>query len=390
MDYSPLFASRTFFQTYRPSKEVPYDFQVADPDPSYFPTEHILEAAGKALSERGREVAVYPEPMGDEELRQVISERTKSLEDISVPIDQIIIISGSTQGLCLVADTFIEPGDTVITEQYTYPGTLRAFNRCSPKIVDISLDENGMDTEKLAETLEDLRKRKIQPKFIYTITNFQNPTGAVMSLKRRRNLLSLARDYNTPIFEDDVYGDLIYEGEPVPPIYSLAGGEGVIKLGSFSKIIGAGMRIGWLITPTPIIPKMLTIKADSGVNSFSMMVVAEYVRKHMHDRLEEMRGIYRAKRDAMLEALDDYLGDSTEWSHPRGGLFIWLKIPIKVDPDKLLSTALEKGVNYYPGPKFSPRNEGKEYLRLAYSNYGHEDIRKGVKLLAEAMNKTRT
>ncbi|MBI4258606.1 MAG: PLP-dependent aminotransferase family protein [Thaumarchaeota archaeon] len=388
LNYENLYASRTSFKTYRPPNEVAYDFQVADPDPSHFPTEHIREAADRALSERGGQIAVYPDAMGDEKLRQIISDRTRILEDLSLPIDQIIVISGSTQGLCLMADTFIEPGDTVITEQYTYPGTLRAFNRCAPQIAGIPLDKDGIDTEKLAEVLEDLRKRKVHPKFIYTITNFQNPTGVIMSLKRRKELIRLAKDYDTPIFEDDVYGDLIYEGTPLPSIYSLAGGENIIKLGSFSKIIGAGMRIGWLVAAKQVIPKILTTKVDSGVNSFSMMVVAEYMEAHMHDRLEEMQGIYRSKRDAMLAALEDYLGSSAEWSSPHGGLFIWLKTPSKANSDKLLTKALEKGVNYYPGPKFSPIGEGREYLRLAYSHYSPNDIRRGVKLLAEAMNES--
>ncbi len=390
IDYTRLFASRTSFESYRPPKDLPYDFQVADPDPAHFPAEHILEAARSTLRLRGSDIAPYPPELGDPGLREVIAERSRILDNLSVPTDQIIVTTGSTQGLCLMADTFVDVGDTIIAEVYTYPGALRAFNRCSPSIIGVPVDENGMDLERLAGVLEDLGKRNVKAKMIYTITSFQNPTGVVMSMKRRKELLGLAKDYNIMVFEDDVYGDLIYEGEPLTPLFALSGGEGVVKLGSFSKIVGAGMRLGWLIVPKQVVPKILVTKVDAGVNSLSMMVVGEYMKNNMSERLEEMRGVYRAKRDAMLDALEDYLGSTAEWSHPRGGLFIWLKTPRKVDSDKLLKAAHENGVNYYPGPRFSPEGRGTEYLRLAYSYYSPEEIRTGVKLLAEAMEKART
>jgi 2-aminoadipate transaminase len=309
----------------------------------------------------------------------------QSHEDIDIPPSRIMITNGSTQGLLMVAEAFLNPGDTVVIEEFCYPGTLRAFSYCEPRYATVPTDEEGIIVTELVRVLDRLAAERITPKFIYTIANFQNPTGSVMSLSRRQALMQLAEERHLLVIEDDAYGDLIYEGEPVTSLYALSHTDNVVRLGTFSKIVAAGVRLGWIVAPEPVLAKMAVAKIDGGTSAFTSRAVAEYLKDHLDDRMDTLLGVYRAKRDAMLEALDEHLDGVAIWSRPRGGLFIWVRLPEGIDTMKLLEAAHAAGVTYLPGANFSPEGRGANYLRLSFAYLTPEKIRAGIAVLARVL-----
>jgi 2-aminoadipate transaminase len=309
----------------------------------------------------------------------------KRHEGIDIPPSRIMITNGSTQGLLMVAEAFLNTGDTVIIEEFCYPGTLRAFTYCEPRYATVPTDDEGIIVTELTSVLDRLAAQGVTPKFIYTIANFQNPTGSVMSLSRRQALMQLAEARQLLVIEDDAYGDLIYEGEPVPSLYTLSRTRNVVRLGTFSKIVAAGVRLGWLIAPEPVLAKMAVSKIDGGTSAFTSRAVAEYLQDHLDDRMGTLLRVYRAKRDAMLEALAEHLDGVVTWSQPRGGLFIWVRLPEGADSTKLLDAAHTAGVTYLPGSNFSPEGKGANYLRLSFAYLSPEKIREGIAVLAAVL-----
>jgi 2-aminoadipate transaminase len=337
------------------------------------------------LRREGPELALYPGDMSHDAARQLVSSKVKAHEGVDIPPSRIMITNGSTQGLLMVAEAFLNPGDTVIIEAFCYPGTLRAFSYCEPRYVTVPTDEEGIIVSELSQALERLEAEGVTPKFIYTIANFQNPTGSVMSLARRQGLMRLAEERHLLVIEDDAYGDLIYEGEPVPSLYALSQTQNVLRLGTFSKIVAAGVRLGWIIAPEAVLAKMAVSKIDGGTSAFTSRAVAEYLQAHLDDRMHTLLGVYRDKRDAMLETLEEHLEGVATWSQPRGGLFIWVRLPEGVDTTKLLDAAQAAGVTYLPGVNFSPEGKGANYLRLSFAYLSPEKIREGVAVLARVL-----
>jgi 2-aminoadipate transaminase len=364
---------------------VPYDFAVGHPDASTFPSQALGDATTRMLLREGPDLALYPGDMSHDAARQLVSEKLKRHEGIDIPPSRIMITNGSTQGLLMVAEGFIDAGDTVIIEEYCYPGTLRAFSYCEPRYVTIPTDHEGIIVTELAAVLTRLAAQGVTPKFIYTIANFQNPTGSVMSLARRQALIQVAEERHLLVIEDDAYGDLIYEGESVPSLYALSHTDNVVRLGTFSKIMAAGVRLGWVIAPEPVLTKMAVSKIDGGTSAFTSRAVAEYLQDHLEDRMDTLLGVYRSKRDAMLEALEEHLDGVATWSRPQGGLFIWVRLPEGVDTTELLQAAHAAGVTYLPGTNFSPEGKGSNYLRLSFAYLSPERIREGIAVLAHLL-----
>jgi 2-aminoadipate transaminase len=237
----------------------------------------------------------------------------------------------------------------------------------------------------LIHAIDRLAEQGVVPKFIYTIANFQNPTGSVMSLARRQALIQVAEARQLLVIEDDAYGDLIYEGQPETSLYALSQTQNVVRLGTFSKIVAAGVRLGWIIAPEPVLAKMAVSKIDGGTSAFTSRAVAEYLQDHLDDRMDTLIGVYRAKRDAMLEALEEHMVGVASWSRPRGGLFIWVRLPEGVDTAKLLEAAHAAGVTYLPGTNFSTEGKGANYLRLSFAYLSPEMIREGITVLARVL-----
>ena len=368
-----------------PRVVVPYDFAVGHPDASTFPSQALGDATTRMLLRDGPDLALYPGDMSHDAARRLVSNKLKRHEGLDIPPSRIMITNGSTQGLLMVAEAFLNPDDTVIVEEFCYPGTLRAFTYCEPRYATVATDDEGIIVTELAAVLDRLAAQGVTPKFIYTIANFQNPTGSVMSLSRRQALMQLAEERQLLVIEDDAYGDLIYEGEPVPSLYALSHTCNVVRLGTFSKIVAAGVRLGWLIAPEPVLAKMAVSKIDGGTSAFTSRAVAEYLQDHLDDRMDTLLGVYRAKRDAMLEALVEHLDGVATWSQPRGGLFIWVRLPEGADTTKLLDAAHAAGVTYLPGTNFSPEGKGANYLRLSFAYLSPEKIREGVAVLAAVL-----
>lgn len=363
-----------------------YDFAIGHPDPEHFPIDELAAATRRVLErERGR-MALYPSEEVHVPTRALVSRKYALEEGLEVPIDEISITSGSLQGLTMIGETFIEPGDTVVVEEFTYQGTLRAFNARQPRYATVPVDDEGMVVEELERVVDQLANRGITPKFIYVITDFQNPIGSVMSERRRRALIDLATERGLLVVEDAVYSDLIFEGRAEPSLYSLRQIDNVVRLGTFSKIVGAGVRVGWLVGPRDVLDRLSTTKIDGGTSSFSSLAVAEYLAERLETRVSQMREVYRVKRDAMLDALQTHLAGVAEWSRPRGGLFVWVRLPESFDSVASLPAVRRAGVDYLPGPNFSPSGQGRNCLRLSFAYLSTDEIRDGLAILSDALS----
>jgi 2-aminoadipate transaminase len=363
-----------------------FNFGAGAPDPGSFPTTALAEAAVQAIHEVGGALVKYPGRRGYEGLREVAVQRFKRRENVEIPKDRIELTTGSMQAIRLIAEYFVGPGDTIITEEYTYSGTLRAFRHYQANIIGIPTDDDGMRTDLLEQSLKELAGRGISPKFIYTIDNCQNPTGTVLSLQRRKEMLSLAKEYGVYIIEDDCYGDLRYEGEVVPALYALDDSDMVIYIASFSKILGAGVRLGYFSAAEPLLDQIASTKIDGGTNALASCIVAEYMKSNMWSHMEEINAIVKRKRDTMLEALEENLGNSASWTRPPGGLFIWLKLHESTDTGILHALLKEEGVICGAGRSFHYNDEDVKYIRLAFGYPTLDEIKEGVFLLAQAIH----
>ncbi len=363
-----------------------YEFGGGVPDPVCFPVEGLAKATAAMLEAGGRDLVKYPGPLGDEGLREVVARRLKHYEGLLVSIENIMLTSGSMQGIQLLTEVLVDPGDPIIVEGLTYMGSLRVFRRWKARLVGVPTDGEGIRTDLLEEALRQLAAEGTKPKFIYAITDFQNPTGVTLSLSRRRELLRIARQYGVLVIEDDSYGELRCEGSWLPSMYEMDSAGMVVRIGTFSKILGAGVRQGWLLAPAALLRRMQGVKIDGGTNALASRIIAAYLKDHLVERIAECQQVYRTKRDAMLEALQQYLGPAAEWTHPEGGMFIWVRLPEGTDPDRLWETATAERIVYVRGESFTPDGQGaRNYIRLCYAYPTPEDIREGVRHLAKAI-----
>jgi 2-aminoadipate transaminase len=396
VNYSPLLSKRALVESPVPSVrpragqsaplESLYQFAGGMPDPESFPFDGLRAATDSMLREVGRDAMTYGAMFGYDGLRELVCEKNRIFEGFEISADNLLITNGSSHALALAADVLVNPGDPILVEAPTFSGTLYNLRRFSPEFVEVGLDSEGIRTDEVSARLEALRQQGRKAKFIYTIVNFQNPAGMTQSLRRRLELLELAERYDTLILEDDAYGELRYDGEPIKSLYGLDRNERVMRTGTLSKILGAGVRLGWLLAPKPLLMKAAVLKADGGTNPYMSRLATYYMRDHMVGHVEELKSIYRAKRDLMLERLRAGLGDSAEISRPDGGFFIWIRLPEGTDPDKLVELAGNARVSYVPGPHFYPDSTtGREFIRLAFSFASLDDIRVGTDALCEAI-----
>jgi len=367
-----------------------YQFGGGLPDPESFPFSDLVRATENMLQREGRDALTYGAAFGYQGLRELVCEKTRHYEGFEISPDNVLITNGSSHALSLAAELLVDIGDPVIVEAPTFSGTLHNFRRLGPEFIGVGLDQEGIRTDEVEAKLKELARQGRKAKLIYTIVNFQNPAGMTQSLRRRTELLDLAEKYDTMIVSDDAYGELRYDGEPVRAMFALDQSGRVLHSGTLSKILGAGVRLGWLLAPKDLVPKLAALKADGGTNPYMSRLATYYMRDHMLDHVEDLRVIYRNKRDMMLERLRVGLGDSAEVSRPDGGFFIWIRLPEGTDPFRLLDLAAERRISYVPGPAFYPQaNVGSEYIRLAFSYAGLEEIRQGTDLLCEAIRAAR-
>lgn len=372
--------------TPRPSMSALYEFGGGYPDPASFPYEGMIEATADMMRAEGAAAMTYGEPQGYLGLRELICHKYELFEKMKADPENIIVANGSGQALALAFGAFIDPGDVVICEAPTFSGSLNTIRRHGPQILDVPVDDEGIVTDAVRERLEGLRRQGRRCKLIYTIVNFQNPAGPSQSLRRRQALIALAHEYETLILEDDAYGELRFEGETLPPLYALDTGGRVVRAGTLSKILGAGVRLGWLCAPRQMIPALQGFLFGGGVNPFMSRVATFYMRTEMPAHVARLIAIYRAKRDAMLRGLDEVLaGSDAVISRPQGGFFLWIKLPAGTDQKTLAQLAVEARVQYTPGPAFFANGGGEQHIRLAFSYESPEKCYEGGRLIAQAI-----
>jgi len=364
-----------------------YSFVGGNNDPEQVPVDGLIDAVNAVLRREGRTLATYglaSGPQGYRPLREFLTAKLKRDAGIGCTADDILIVSGSLQALDLVNQTLLARGDTVIVEQESYQGALNRLTRLGVNAVGIPLDQEGMRMDALASTLADLKSRGIRPKYIYTIPTVQNPTGTIMPEARRAELLRLSESYGVPIFEDDCYADLIWDGQRPPAIHAMAKNGGVIHIGSFSKSIAPALRVGYIVAPWEMLSRMLALKTDAGSGALEQMVLAEYCAPHFASHVPKLTRGLRAKLDTLMEALNEHFGTSAEFEDTKGGIFLWVKLPDNVDTLKLYQAALTAGVAINPGPEWSTDKAfSRSRLRLCFASPSAEQIREGVAVLAD-------
>ncbi len=351
------------------------------PDPESLPAKSVADAAVRALETNGQWALQYGATMGARPLVNVLLEKLERDQGIVAKSENVMITAGGSQAVGLIVDLFVDWDDTVLMEAPTWMGFIWALKNVGAKQLAIPMDDDGMDMDALRTTLEELRADGVTPKMIYVIPNFQNPTGISMSLEKRKQLIELAHEFGTIIFEDDAYFDLRFSGEKIPSIYALDPYGLTIYTATFSKTMGAGMRLGWLVAPPEVIGHLGVLKVDGGTNIFGSYVAAEWIPEHLSDHLVELREIYHRRKLLMLDALETYMPEGTTWTDPEGGFFVWVTFPEGIDTLEMLPRARELGIEYMPGSSCYANGGGENQMRLSYSFARDEQIEPGIEIL---------
>ena len=363
------------------------------PAPDVFPIQRFEEACHKVLAEQGAAALQYGATEGYEPLREMIA-RNMARYGILSKAENVLITSGSQQALDLIGKLLINRGDRVLVEAPTYLGALQAFNVYGARYVSVPVDHDGLLTDQLEPSL------RSGPKFMYVLPNFQNPAGVTLSEGRRHQLILLADKYGIPIVEDDPYGQLRYEGEHLAPLVvldreALRRDNGftlgnVIYLSTFSKTLAPGIRLAWMVAPADVISKLVQLKqaADLHTATFNQMVAYEVARDgFLDEHVKLIRRVYRERRDAMLQALEEFFPEDVTWTHPQGGLFLWVTMPEGIDSQELFRSALAENVAFVPGDCFyaDSSDEGCRHMRLNFSHSRPDQIREGIRRLSIAL-----
>ena len=361
------------------------------PAPEVFPVARFEEACHRVLATQASAALQYGPTEGYRPLREFIVAHMARY-GILASVDNVLVTSGSQQALDLIAKLLINRGDRILVESPTYVGALQAFDLMGAEYVTVPIDDNGLQTCEMEQAL------RSGPKFMYILPNFQNPGGVTLSRERRDQLVSLSDKYGIPIIEDDPYGQLRYEGEHQPPLVvldrtNLTRDSGyklgnVIYLSTFSKVLAPGLRVAWIVAPPDVIARLSQIKqsTDLHTSSFTQMVVYEAARDgFIDDHVKLIRKVYTERRDAMLQALADFFPPEVSWTHPQGGLFLWVTMPPGIDSRKLLDSALRQNVAFVPGEAFFSAGDSGSHMRLNFSNAQPEMIREGIRRLSIAV-----
>ena len=362
------------------------------PAPEVFPIEEFRAACNRVLQERGAEALQYGATEGYLPLREMIA-RHNAAYGMHVSADNILITSGSQQALDLLGKIFINRGDRILVESPTYLGALQAWNAYGAEYVAVPSDDHGMITSALEESL------RLGPKFIYVLPNFQNPTGTTLTLERRKQLVKLADRFGVPIIEDDPYGQLRFEGKHIPSVVVLdsqyrkdpgAYSGNVIYLSTFSKILAPGVRLAWVVAPTQVISKLVQAKqgVDLHTATFNQIVAYEVGKGGFLDRhVKVIRECYRQRRDVMIETLEEHMPQGVHWTHPQGGLFLWVTLPEGLNTTEILKEAVKQKVAFVPGESFFPCGGGENTMRLNFSNATPEKINEGIARLSQVIKR---
>lgn len=361
------------------------------PDTQSFPKDLLESVFVDMARHHSAELLQYTPTEGILPVKQRISE-VMAAEGITADVDNLLVTTGGQQAIDLITRVLVDPGDTIITEAPTYPGAVPSFLSFEAEAIQIDIDSDGLRIDLLEAELDRLDREGIVPKFIYTVPTFQNPAGVTMSLERRKRLVELANERELLVLEDNPYGMLRYSGEPLPTLRELDGGHFVIYLGTFSKILAPGLRMGWIEGPMPVIEKCNIAKAAADLNSSGVaqyLIESYFEQADWHDWVKSASAIYKSRRDAMLAALERYFPPEASWTEPEGGLFIWATLPEQIDTTDLLTKALRSNVAFVPGAGAflgsKPDPRGRNTMRLNFSGVSEDRITEGIKRIGEVI-----
>lgn len=359
------------------------------PDPETFPHEELAEIAADELRGHYRNVLQYGLSEGSRTLRRAVIDWLRP-QGLDLSLNQVLVTTASQQGLDLLAKAFLDPGDVIFCGLPTYLGAIQSFSLFQADKIGVPLQEDGMDLDVLEEQIAEARRVDKVLKAIYVIPDFQNPAGITMSLEKRKRLLEIARQEDLLIFEDNPYSQLRFAGEAVPTLKSMDENGRVIMLFTLSKVLSAGLRLAFLIAQEDLIEILLRMKqaSDLCTSKLTQHLAARYIKDYgMEDHLRILRGRYRAKRDAMIAALEKYMPtkEGITWTRPDGGLFLWVRLPEEVDTEEMFPRALEHNVAYIVGSAFYVDGSGKNTMRLSFSVNSEDEIEEGIKRLCQVV-----
>jgi 2-aminoadipate transaminase len=364
----------------------PYNFIGGHNDPALIPIDGLIAAAGSALRREGAKLAMYnlsQGPQGFRGLREFVAGKLTHRRGIAATADDVLITSGSGQGIDFVNRLLIRPGDTVLIEAFSYAGAINRARAAGAQVIGLPLDEDGIRPDALETILSGLRDKGVTPKYIYTIPTIQNPTGSILPLERRRAIVALSARYGVPIFEDECYADLLWHDVDAPPALRALAPAQVIHIGSFSKSLAPALRLGYASADWPVLARMIAAKTDGGTGAIDQMVAAEYFTHHFGAHIGRLSAGLHAKLAVMQDALAREFGTAVETWHPRGGIFLWMKLPDTVDVRALVAPALAAGVAFNPGPEWAvDADAARSHLRLCFALPTADEIRAGVAAFA--------
>jgi 2-aminoadipate transaminase len=386
MDYHSLLSEAARYRLENSGSsvpQVPYSFEAGMPDPSTYPLEGLARSTERALK-RDPLALNYGHRMGFEGMRDIVIALERS-HGGRIPIrENVMITSGANQALHHIYGALISPGDTILLEEHSY--VAQQVKMYYPNVETITMDIDGPNVEDLEAKLISLREKEIRPKFFYMVTGFHNPLGTTLTLQRSKRIIQLAKEYDLILVEDDPYSHIRFEGIATPSLYSLDDdGSHVLRVGTLSKILGAGMRIGWVIGPKKILQALQKFKHDSGTNPFAQRAAADFLEGHLWEHIDVVTKSYKTKRNAMLHALSQYCVDLCQWNTPAGGIFIWLQLQGMIDDELLARTSENFGVAYRAGSAFSSNGGGRGFLRFAYSFQDTKIIHEGIERFSNAL-----
>ena len=387
IDYSTLFNKNLPSPSGKWQGHPKYNFIGGHSDPDLVPMNEFIESAANVFKGDPRNIAMYNfegGPQGILSLRNFLVSKLSAERGIDITSEEILITSGSGQAIELINEILLDEGDTVIVESFTFSGALSYLRRRGVNFVGVDLDENGIRMDQLENILADLKGKGIRPKYIYTIPTLQNPTGTVMTMERRHRLLDLSEEYGVPIFEDECYADLIFEGEYEKAIRGLDDSNRVLHIGSFSKSLGPGLRLGYVVASWDVMSRLISRKTDAGTGVMDQMIVGDYFSKHYDEHIQDMRGALKRKCNVLSAALREHFGPLVDFEEPRGGMYLWVKLPPGIDSRDLVQTALEEGIAYNPGPDWSANPDAAaNYIRLCFALPSENEIWEGIEKLAK-------
>ncbi len=356
------------------------------PDPDTLPIEELIETSNAVLRREGQEALRYGGHQGYPGLREWLGEAMSRREGLSLTEEHFTLTNGASGGLANVCEAFLDEGDVGLVEAASYPGGVGTMRGCLADVVAVPLDEDGLVPDALEETLQRLEREGRRVKLLYTIPSYQNPTGTRLPLERRLAVVETCRRHGVLILEDDAYADVRFEEERVPSLYALAGGEGAVQLGTFSKTVATGLRVGWVMGAPPVVQALVKMRFDLGVSPWLHRTMAEYATSGRWERhVTKVVEVYRHKRDVMLAALEERCGRYATWSKPEGGYFLWLTLADAVDPAALAGAARRLGVSFVGGRAFHHDGGGERNIRLAFSFVAEREIPEAILRLGRAL-----